>query len=72
MKKFIFAAVAVLMMGVSASCGGSTKDNVNDSDSVEVVDSLAVDSVAVDSIPVEDSAFCGCEDCDCGETCECK
>lgn len=51
MKKFLFAAVAVLMMGVCASCGGSTKSEVvNDTDSIEMVDSTAVDTVACDTV----------------------
>ena len=65
MKKFIFAAVAVLMMGMCASCGGSTKSDVNDSDSVVAVDSLAVDTVDVDTITVDSAAFECAPDCTC-------
>lgn len=65
MKKFLFAAVAVLMMGMCASCGGSTKSDVNDSDSVEVVDSPAVDTVNVDSVTVDSTAFECAPDCTC-------
>lgn len=64
MKKFIFAAVAVLMMGMCASCG-STKSDVNDSDSVVAVDSLAVDTVDVDTITVDSTAFECAPDCTC-------
>lgn len=66
MKKFIFAAVAVLAMSMFASCNGSSNAAATDSDSIEVVtDSLAVDSIAVDSIAVDSAAFA------CDSTCTC-
>lgn len=58
MKKFMLAAVAVLAMSMFASCGNSSKADVDTTDSIEVVtDSLALDSINVDSIAVDSTAF---------------
>jgi len=56
MKKLVFVFMASVAM-TFAACGGQTasEQNVNDSDSVAVVDSLAGDSLVVDSL-VLDSA----------------
>lgn len=51
MKHLVLAMVAMVAMSF-ASCGNSTKDNAatSDSDSVAVVDSVALDSVNADSV----------------------
>lgn len=56
MKKLVFVFMASVAM-TFAACGGQTAsvENVNDSDSVAVVDSLVSDSLVVDSL-VPDSA----------------
>ena len=54
MKKILFVFMASVAM-TFAACGGQTasEKNANDSDSVAVVDSLAVDSLVPDSAVAE-------------------
>lgn len=62
----MLAFVAVLAMGMFASCSGTSATNANDTDSVTmVVDSAAVDSIDVDTFTVDSAAFT------CDSTCSC-
>lgn len=54
----MLALVAVLAMGMFASCGGASTASTNDTDSVTIVaDSTATDSINVDTLTVDSAAF---------------
>lgn len=54
MKKLVFLFMASVAM-TFAACGGQTasEKTVNDSDSIEVVDTAVVDTMVVDSVVAE-------------------
>ena len=55
MKKFIFSLMAVVCMGIFASCDCKSTTEVVANDST-AVDSVSADSVVVDSVSVDSAA----------------